>query len=179
MIKIICEKINNRRNEYEDYLTQHISAVQDVYKKLFKDLLLTESDLTIEELTQLEFNIENHDASKYTDEEFYPYLYWFYPSEAGIKSRESFDYACLHHYHYNPHHWNHWVLNDDENKNNDKVLDMPEIYVIEMLCDWSSFKSKNPESTAHFWYTNNKDKMNLTDNTRALIEKYLELCPEL
>ena len=83
MIKILHERVSNRRNEYEAYLKQHINGVKKAYEQ-FKDVLLTESDLTVEDITMLDRQIELHDASKYEDEEFYPYLYHFYPSQLEL-----------------------------------------------------------------------------------------------
>ena len=116
MIKVLETTFatKNKRTEYDKYLSNHISAVQQAYEEIFKELLLTESDLTVEDITKLEDNIKNHDNSKYHDEEYYPYLHWFYPENNEEKNRIEFDYACLHHYHNNPHHWNHWILNDDD-----------------------------------------------------------------
>lgn len=176
MIEILHERVSNRREEYEAYLEQHISGVKKVYEKI-KDVLLTESDLTVEDLTALDNQIDLHDASKYEDEEFYPYLYHFYPSQAGANDEVAYDRAWNHHQKHNPHHWQYWILQKDSGAR--VLLDMPENYVIEMLCDWSSFQYKNPESTANNWYTNNKDKMLLSENTRKVVEKYLTLIPSL
>ena len=162
----------DRIDEYKEYLTTHISNVKKAYE-IIEDKLLSDSDLTAEELTQLNYNIKNHDKSKYEDVEFYPYLCNFYPSNKNKLNQNEYDYAWLHHQHLNPHHWQHWILREDEN--NIKLLDMPDIYVIEMLCDWSSFQYNNPESTANKWYNDNKDKMLLSQNTIQLIEKYLKL----
>lgn len=170
--------IDDNRSKYEHYLREHIGAVQQAYYDIFEDIVLTESDLTVEDITKLEYNIKNHDKSKYDDIEYYPYLYWFYPENDEEKNRTEFDHACLHHYHHNPHHWNHWILNDDVDKNYDRVLDMPEIYVIEMICDWHSFSKKNPESTAYQWWIDNQNKMKMTTNTINLVNKYIGCCKE-
>lgn len=178
MIKILETTFvaENKRTEYDRYLNIHISAVQQAYEEIFKELLLTESDLTVEDITKLEDNIKNHDNSKYYDEEYYPYLHWFYSSEAGADDEVAYDRAWNHHQKHNPHHWQYWILQKDSGKQ--VLLDIPENYVIEMLCDWSSFQYKNPESTANKWYNDNKDKMLLSENTRSLIEKYIKYCKE-
>lgn len=176
MIKILHERVSNRRNEYEEYLEQHIGGVKKAFEQ-FKKHLLTETDLAIDEMEMLEEQIASHDASKYEDEEFYPYLYHFYPSQAGQDNKIAYDRAWNHHQKHNPHHWQYWILQKDSGEQ--VLLDMPENYVIEMLCDWSSFQYKNPESTATKWYNDNKDKMLLSENTRSLIEKYLKLIPTL
>ena len=173
--KILTERVSNRRNEYEEYLEQHISGVKQAYEE-FKDKLLTETDLTVEELSDLDNQIAEHDASKYEDEEFYPYLYHFYPSDAAPDNKESYDAAWNHHQKHNPHHWQYWILYKDSGSI--VVLDMPEKYVIEMLSDWHSFSKKDPSSTAYSWWTNNREKMVMSDNTIALVEKYIEYFKE-
>lgn len=173
--------INNRRQQYDDYLTNHISGVKKAYEQIFQPILDTESDLTVEEISNLENNIDHHDASKYSDEEYIPYLDHFYPENGKKKvhgERARFDKACLHHYHHNPHHWNHWILNDDEDKDHNRVLDMDEIYVIEMICDWHSFSIKNPDSTAYNWWNKNRNKMDMSDNTIKLVEKWIQYAKE-
>ena len=176
MLKILHERVSDRSNEYEEYLNQHILGVKRSYD-MIKDIILTESDLDADDITKLELQIEKHDASKYEDEEWYPYLHHFYPSNTGKDNEDAYDKAWNHHQKCNPHHWQYWILQKDSGEQ--KILDMPENYVIEMLCDWSSFKYKNPESTANRWYNDNKDKMLLSDNTKKIIEKYLSLAPEL
>lgn len=42
-----------------------------------------------------------------------------------------------------------------------------------MLCDWHSFSAKEKDSTAYAWYKENGPKMILSDNTRKLIDKYI------
>ena len=175
MIKILHERVSNRRAEYEAYLEQHIGGVKKAYER-FKDVLLTESDLTVEDLTALDNQIELHDMSKYEDEEFYPYLYHFYPSEAGADDEVAYDRAWNHHQKHNPHHWQYWILQKDSGKQ--VLLDMPENYVIEMLCDWMSFSLKNPESTAYKWWMDNQDKMVMSDGTKKLVNKYIEYFKE-
>ena len=177
MIKILQERVSNRREEYEAYLEQHIGGVKKAYEK-FKDVLLTESDLTVEDLTELDNQIAMHDASKYEDEEFYPYLHHFYPSGAGANDEVSYVRAWNHHQKHNPLHWLYWILQKDSGSQ--KILDMPEEYIIEMLCDWSSFQYvTDSESTANNWYSKNKDVMILSDNTKAIVEKYLKAFPSL
>lgn len=173
MIEILHEKIQDRREEYEQYLKEHINGVKRSYNEI-KDII-TELNLTDDDISFLENLINNHDKSKYGDEEFYPYLYYFYPSEEYKLNDNSFDYAWLHHIHNNPHHWQYWILKEDEG--DVKLLDIPKIYIIEMLCDWHSFSYKNPESTANKWYNDNKDKMLLSANTRKIIENILKLKP--
>jgi hypothetical protein len=113
-----------------------------------------------------------HDASKYTDEEYKAYDDYFY----GIKTKKvknDFDYAWLHHIHQNPHHWQHWVLINDEDGT--YALEMPENYVIEMISDWWSFSHKTGNLSEIFeWYKSHKKNMILHENTRKLVEEILD-----
>ncbi len=171
MIRILTERVSDRSEEYEEYLEQHISGVQKAYDMIKDNLEL--SELQLEELNN---QIRQHDASKYEDEEFYPYLHHFYPSRAGADNEELYDRAWNHHQKCNPHHWQYWILQKDSGEQ--KILDMPENYIIEMLCDWHSFSIKNPESTAYKWWIDNQDKMKMSENTIDLVNKYIEYFKE-
>ena len=101
----------------------------------------------------------------------------FIRQKQGTDNEDEYNKVWNHHQKVNPHHWPYWILQKDSGEQ--IVLDMDEKYIIEMLCDWSSFKFKNPESMATKWYSDNKDKMILSDNTREIIEHYLSVFPEL
>ena len=171
MVKILHERVSNRRNEYEEYLKQHINGVQKAYALIKNNLKLSKVDLL-----ELDNIIKNHDMSKYEDEEFYPYLYHFYPSQAGVDIEEEYDKAWNHHQKHNPHHWQYWILQKDSGEQ--KILDMPEKYVIEMICDWHSFSIKNPKSTAYQWWVDNQHKLMLSDKTKNLVNNYIEYFKE-
>ena len=89
------------------------------------------------------------------------------------KVKIDFDYAWLHHIHQNPHHWQHWVLvNDDEGS---YALEMPKEFVYEMICDWWSFSHKTGNLYEIFdWYKAHSKKMILHENTRKLVEEILD-----
>lgn len=71
----------------------------------------------IPELTDVEAtrNIEFHDMSKNTPDEYTPYDNYFY-GEQTPAIIEAFNRAWLMHIHRNPHHWQYWVLINDEPK---------------------------------------------------------------
>lgn len=116
--------------------------------------------------------ILKHDKSKFSKKEYDPYDQYFYGEVKDYKTLESFDYAWLSHIHNNPHHWQHWVLFEDEGKT--KALDMPYYYAFEMVLDWWAFSWKNNNLTEIFsWYSSHKDKMILSDKTREFVEDLL------
>ena len=81
------------------------------------------------------------------------------------------------HIHANPHHWQHWVLINDEDGT--KALEIPEEYVIEMICDWWSFSHKTGELEEIFkWYDSHKANMIMHKNSKKLVEDYLKKIKE-
>jgi hypothetical protein len=124
----------------------------------------------------LEEQINAHDLSKYTEEEYDPYDNYFYGNKTEKVKRE-FDYAWLNHIHQNPHHWQYWVLINDEDGT--KALEMPENYVVEMVSDWWAFSHKSGNLYEIFdWYKKNKKRQILHENTRKLVEEILDKIKE-
>lgn len=116
-----------------------------------------------------------HDSSKYTEAEYNAYDAYFYGNNKSYKVVNDFKLAWLHHIHENPHHWQHWVLINDEPKEGTIALEMPYEYVIEMICDWWAFSHKKGELYEIFdWYDGHKKNMILHNNTRKLVENILE-----
>lgn len=79
----------------------------------------------------------NHDASKFTVDEYPHYARQFHGDKGDP---EGFARAWLHHIHYNPHHWQHWIFPDGYapagSNSIDGVMEIPETYVREMVADW-------------------------------------------
>lgn len=172
--------------QYNSYLTTHISNVQRGYEWL-KDHLpeILSEDNYIEEISyygDLDEIIAAHDKSKYNripDAEKYfdltceydAYANYFY-GEKSEETNKLFDYAWLSHIHHNPHHWQHWMLQNDEDGL--ILLDMPYVFIVEMFCDhWSfSWRSGNLMEIEE-WYLNHKDGILLSDSTRKTYETIL------
>ena len=130
--------------KYDNYLKEHIGNVEKGYKwmknHLPKEIFdgITEND---------EWNIVQHDLSKYGKEEYDAYDDYFYGDKNDARVKDKFNKAWLHHIHNNPHHWQYWLLveDDPENDRNFVCIEMPKHYIIEMVCDWWAFSwaSKN------------------------------------
>lgn len=119
-----------------------------------------------------------HDDSKYTNEEFDAYDAYFYGA-ISKEVKEAFNYAWLHHIHSNPHHWQYWVLINDDSEEATVALDIPYKYVIEMICDWWSFSWKTGNLYEIFdWYDVHKKHMILSEHTRELVEEILKSIKE-
>jgi len=119
-----------------------------------------------------------HDWSKILPSELFPYAYYDFEAERNevgyCKSVDTgdlaFDFAWLLHQKRNKHHWQFWTLAKDDGTM--KILEMPEKYRKEMLCDWvGAGKAQGYGKNTKEWYTANRDKMQLTSKTRKLIEK--------
>ena len=116
----------------------------------------------------------NHDNSKYAKEEYDAYDAYFYGDAKTKEVKEAFNYAWLAHIHNNPHHWQYWVLINDNPEEGTVALDIPYAYVIEMICDWWSFSWKNGNLYEIFdWYDAHKKPMILSEHTRELVEEIL------
>lgn len=157
---------------YDAYLVRHKKGVKEAFDWIQENVpeVLAELDKDID--WQIEFG---HDESKKTREEYLAYDLYFYPiaSSRSYQTIRDFEYAWLHHIHNNPHHWQHWVLiNDDDGT---KALEMPFEYVVEMICDWWSFSFVKGNLREIFtWYEDHKDKMILHKNTRKAVEDILK-----
>ena len=130
-----------------------------------------------------ETNIQRHDLSKHDVEEYAAYDAYFYPKgEVTHVVSEMFNLAWLHHIHVNPHHWQHWVLVEDEGSI--KPLEMPDNYILEMVCDWWSFSWKVYIGSVEYeekslyeifkWYDDHKERMMLAPKTKSKVERLLD-----
>lgn len=176
---------------YNQYLEEHIGNVQKAYNWLKDNLpeILSE-DNYIDETAyygELEEIIANHDSSKYNKvpdaENYYDlacewdaYNDYFY----GEKTPEveiAFNKAWLAHIHANPHHWQHWLLqHDDEGL---ECLDMPYVFILEMICDHWSFSWKNNNLYEILdWYDKHKEGIKFSDKTKKTYESILSKIKE-
>ena len=113
------------------------------------------------------------DADNYYEltPEYDAYANYFYGKQTA-EVEEAFDRAWLAHIHANPHHWQHWVLHNDEDGT--KILDMPYVFIIEMICDHWSFSWRNNNLYNIFdWYDKNKKNIMFSKNTRKTYEHIL------
>jgi hypothetical protein len=109
-----------------------------------------------------------HDFSKLGPREFKGYV-------DKVKGQDTYDFenAWLHHITRNPHHWEHWCLD------NKPIGDIPEKYVREMVADWfgaaRSYNGAWPEDERSWkWLNENYHRIKLTDATHRLLEKILD-----
>lgn len=143
---------------------KHIKSVQDNWRKLYD----SKFSKYLDELDDKEEHILKHDASKYKEPEYTPYLFitWKYKQEADGKTYEipedmvqKATAATTHHVFNNSHHPVYWdtskkpednVINDkDRDKATGEIVDgtsMPNWAICEMISDWSAVSLERKSS---------------------------------
>ncbi len=127
-----------------------------------------------------------HDLSKFMPSEWFPYVEWW-NGEHGVKFnggfKWEFDLHCRRsreytaawsaHIHRNPHHWQHWIIHRDDGTQH--CLDMPDIYVREMMADWrgAAIAQNNPDLLG--WYQDRRDHILLSERTQCRVELLLSI----
>lgn len=156
--------------EYDLYLEEHKNNVAKGYRWI-KENLPELVDGKIDDDWQFVFN---HDASKYDREEYVAYDAYFYGGNRSYEVVQNFRFAWLRHMHKNPHHWQYWILLNDDPEEGEIILDMPYNYILEMVCDWWTFSWKSGGLEEIFsWYDKHKDYMKLSPATRKTVEDIL------
>ena len=99
----------------------------------------------------------------------------YYIQLLPLTAKQNFDMAWNNHQKQNKHHWQYWLLTMDDEKDN-KVLEMPEEYMLEMIADWNGAgKAITGKIDTKAWYLKRRErfKKNLHPKTRRSIEIYL------
>ena len=160
------------KNNYDEHLTNHREAVKSALAWIQENLPELINQEIFDKLTT---NIYNHDISKYSVGEYEPYAQYFYGKASNSKkARRDFEYAWNAHQKANPHHWQYWVLLRDDAETM-KLLDIPEEYLIEMICDWWSFSWMEGNLYEIFdWYKKHKSTIRLSVDSRKKCEDILK-----
>lgn len=122
-----------------------------------------------------------HDWSKFTPSEWLPYVDYFYRG-GGVAAHASkggrydpadgpvaFNVAWLRHQHRNPHHWQHWILREDDGGT--LALRMPEHFAREMVADWmGAGRAQGHGDDVRQWFATNSHRIVLHPATRRLVE---------
>jgi len=144
---------------YNEYLNRHIDAVQTAGR-----VLAVPSE-----------QLEIHDASKWTQAEFYGYAMHFY----GGGAPDAFASAWLHHIHHNPHHWEHWIFPTPYTLKGadieENCIQMPNNYVLEMVADWqgAGFAIHGSWDISE-WLTKNLGKIRLHHQSKQYLMEILQ-----
>lgn len=153
-----------KENEYTKYINEHIMNIHNAYV-IYKDILCEKLNISPSLLLS---NINKHDQSKYSDEEFNAYRNYFYPCNDEIKDEKMFNNAWEHHYKENPHHEDYWIDDSGIPK------DMPKIYIAEMLLDWAAM-AITFDDNVYEYYTKERDNKTFSDNTKKIIDSVIDI----
>lgn len=145
--------------EYRSYLSYLVRHKWIVLKICFKNGLFWQGI--------------THDISKFLPTEFFEYSSYF---ASGKKT--DIEGKWLDHLHRNRHHWQYWVLLDNEG--NGKPLEMPKKYIIEMVADWLSVAliengRHQAKTKVKEWYAERRKGIYIHDDSRKFLEEKLEM----
>lgn len=114
-----------------------------------------------------------HDWDKFLPDEWIPYATTFYKPDGSRQYKPSlqFDYAWNLHQKRNKHHHQFWLLTRDTGET--VALQIPNVYLIEMIADWKGTGKALGRPDTKAWYLDNKDKMILHPQTRNWISQML------
>lgn len=139
-------------------------------------------------------NLIVHDLSKFRRDEFFPYADYFYDKPLqekekkdalefftvdsaapfGYHTKDRFNKAWLLHQRRNPHHWQFWLLLNDDGTT--IPLPMPDELACEMVADWlGAGRTLTGEWGAKEWYLKNRDHIMLHPDTEFIVEVLLEI----
>lgn len=158
--------------EYDGYLTEHIQNVTNGLHWMNDNLDLRKLGIFESDISAALENAGEHDRSKFNPVEYRAYDDYFYGGNRSYAVKTAFDLAWLQHQHVNPHHWQYWVLiNDDDGM---RPLPMPEAYILEMIADWWTFSWKNGNLMEIFgWYDKHRNNILFEEETRKTVESIL------
>lgn len=159
-------------HQYEQYLDQHKENVKKSFHWIRDN---------IPELIKPGYDLEHqicfaHDSSKTEQDEYGAYDAYFYGGNKSFSVVQNFNKAWLLHIHRNPHHWQYWVLINDNQEEGEILIEMPYNYILEMICDWWSFSwAKGNLNEIFPWYEARKDYIRLHNSSRLAVEGILAL----
>lgn len=158
--------------KYDEYIQEHKNNVTKGFNWLKKHAIEIFDEYV---LRDTEYNcIYGHDTSKMNKDEYDAYDAYFYGGNKSFQVVEDFNRAWLLHIHRNPHHWQYWILRNDDPDKGEILIDMPDCYIIEMICDWWSFSWKKGDLREIFrWYEERREYIKLSQNTRMKVEEVL------
>lgn len=143
-----------------------------------------------------------HDMSKFSPKEFVPYAKWFNgPYGIAIKDKldglsedvkikhelikNNFEKAWEHHYRNNKHHWQYWCYDWFKYETEPESpqlcycefitpLEMPDQYLLQMVCDWEAMSMKFGGSVQQY-YLKNYYQIHLNPKSRYRLENLLQV----
>ena len=154
--------------DYFDYIKDHRKNIKLALKKYGREICF-KLKINYEKLKNI---IDNHDLSKFSDDEFEYYRQFYYPNKNEIPNENLLNIGWLHHQNNNKHHPEYWILRN--NNNQTIILDMDNYSIAEMLLDWEAVSIAKNGAT-YKWYLKEGQYKIYSDNTKDKIEKLIKI----
>lgn len=176
---------------YYKYVTDHINNVHIAWAQfgiqLCQYLESKRENISASELyMSVHSRVFIHDKSKFSKEEYIPYVQKFYPWKDMDKTQEQiaeeFDDAWTHHIKHNDHHPEHWLQYSELRKKNISVT-MDNAAIVEMLLDWIAMSLARNQSMYEWWRANDggrKEKSKIMNKSDfEIVDNWIEENREL
>ncbi len=112
-----------------------------------------------------------HDMSKFSADEVIGYSGYKFGGENSDEAKKQFKQAWHHHKMHNPHHPEYWL---NPNRSGElQILDMPYIYVAEMVADWMGAGQTYGNSLEN-WIPDNIHKFRFSSQTMKILIDILD-----
>lgn len=155
-------------DQYIKYIIEHQENVIEAFNR-YGELLCQKLGIPVSSLEQ---NCKNHDKSKFSTYEFEGYRQYFYHVSGEKRDEELFKKSWLHHQNNNMHHPEYWVLRTETGIA--ETLDMPDLYIAEMLIDWAAMSMKFND-TVEKYYNKKGYSHPFSEKTRNKVESLLSI----
>jgi len=184
-----CPMTDEMKEHFKKRTDKHIGLVQKYCQKI--------DDLGQKGLTDIMDRAEVHDASKYEEPEYTPYVYltWQYKcKDDGVDSgfskeiKDNMNTATNHHVKHNRHHveahtdQDDVINREDRDKPPEEMIDgtkMGELDIAEMCADWCAM-SEERGNTPQSWADKNVNvRWKFTDEQKKMIYDLLDLIWEI
>lgn len=160
-----------KHREYLDYLEKHYDNVQTAWKivqKACEHHPFVYDDFLFHTLNH---EIENHDLSKFSAEEFSFYRRGlFQTNREGSFPPEEVKSAIEHHYNCNAHHWQNWTNKDYYNPHERTLNIVGTLSIVHMVVDWLAFGMNPGAKSLRDYYEGIKDQILIKDQDFEFIE---------
>ncbi len=150
--KMTGEEHIKKTREYLDYLEEHLSNVQKAFQEVSDkctDMDWVKNDMVWHDVRS---DVQNHDLSKFSTEEFTQYRNSFFPMENEVKDITGFEMAWDNHKQKNHHHWE----TIEEGIDIEKDPNLVELNIVHMIMDWTAMSYKFGDSAQQYYEENKK-----------------------
>ena len=140
--------------DYLDYLEEHFNNIEKAFDEITKACGHFASVADEAAWHSLKEEVQNHDLSKFSPEEFTQYRNRWHTTQGELMNTEAWNKAWKHHYTNNTHH-------AESIRNHQDYPGVTERDLLHMVIDWTAMSYKFGDS-AESYYNCNKHNIKLT-----------------